>query len=53
MTKEIESINLIIEKSAEYGLVAEVVWSALLAIQKDPKLSVTEAIHSGHWEWCK
>lgn len=53
MSKEIEYIDFCLLEAEEYGLLAEVVSFALLAIKDDPTISITHAIDIGIDEWIK
>ena len=50
---EMEEIIIILEKSLDYELTAEVVWSALKAMKENPSLSIIRAINIGFEEWIK
>lgn len=51
--EEINHIHFCLMEAEKYGLMAEVVASALFAIKDDPKISIIHAIDIGIDEWIK
>ncbi len=50
---ELRAIAVYLEEAAEYGLEAEVVYTALKSMQEDPTLSPAQAVQLGADEWVK
>ena len=50
---DLRTIGAFLEEAAEYGLEAEVVYTALRHIQEDPSTSVTVAMQIAMDEWIK
>jgi hypothetical protein len=53
MTTDLEVINNQLTQAKAYGLEAEVVMTALMAMRRDPSLTIQEAIYIGYFEWIK
>ena len=50
---DLRAIGAFLEEAAEYGLEAEVIYTALRHIQEDPSTSVTVAMQIAMDEWIK
>ena len=50
---ELKAINNFIEEAAEYGLEAELIYTALLYMREDSSLSPSQAMKLGAEEWIK
>jgi len=53
MTTDLEVINNQLTQASKYGLENEVVMTALMAMRRDPSLTIQEAIYIGFFEWIK
>lgn len=53
MTTDLEVISNQLILAKEYGLEAEVVMTALIAMRRDPSLTIQEAMYIGFFEWVK
>lgn len=53
MTPDLEVINNQLIQARAHGLEAEVVMTALMAMRRDPSLTIQEAIYIGFFEWIK
>lgn len=53
MTTDLEVIENQLKLAKEYDLEAEVVMTALIAMRRDPSLTIQEAIYIGFFEWIK
>jgi hypothetical protein len=53
MTPDLEVIDLLLKQAKEHGLEAEVVMTALIAMRRDPELTIQEAMYIGFFEWVK
>jgi len=51
--EELRTIGTFLEEAAEYGLEAEVIYTALKNMQEDPSTSVTVAMQIAMDEWIK
>jgi hypothetical protein len=52
-TIEIRNISTALEAADEYGLLTEVVWSAMHYMKENPKATLCDAISYGLLEWVK
>lgn len=52
-TIEIRSISRELEIAKDYGLLTEVVWSALHYLKENPEVEPADAISYGLLEWIK
>ena len=50
MTTDLEVINNQLTQAKAYGLEAEVVMTALMAMRRDPSLTIQEAIYIGYFD---
>jgi hypothetical protein len=50
---ELDEVNEALKLASEYGLLAEVVWSALEYMKRQPDVTLTEAMQYGVSEWIK
>jgi hypothetical protein len=50
---ELKAISVFLEEAAEYGLEAEVIYTALKYMQEDSSISPSQAIQIGMDEWIK
>jgi hypothetical protein len=50
---EIRSITTALESADNYGLLTEVVWSAMHYMKENPKATLCDAISYGLLEWVK
>ena len=50
---DLRTIGAFLEEAAEYGLEAEVVYTALKSMQEDPTLNPSQAMQLGCDEWVK
>ena len=50
---DLKTIAAFLEEAAEYGLEAEVVYTALKHMQEDPNLTPAQAVQFGADEWIK
>ena len=50
---DLRTIGAFLEEAAEYGLEAEVVYTALKSMQEDPNLTPAQAVQLGADEWIK
>ena len=50
---EIKAIHSILQEAKEYGLEAEVIWSALNSLKNNPTQTPIEAMENGMNEWIK
>ena len=53
MTSDLEVIINQLQQASKYGLEAEVVMTALMAMKRDSSLTIQEAIYIGYFEWIK
>lgn len=53
MTTDLEVIKNQLIQARAYNLEAEVVMTALMAMRRDPRLTIQEAIYIGFFEWVK
>ncbi len=53
MATDLEVINNQLTQAKGYGLEAEVVMTALMAMKRDSSLTIQEAIYIGYFEWIK
>jgi len=53
MKPDLEVINNQLIQASKYGLEAEVVMAALMAMKRDSSLTIQEAIYIGYFEWIK
>jgi hypothetical protein len=53
MTPDLEVISNQLQQASKYGLEAEVVMTALMAMKRDSSLTIQEAIYIGYFEWIK
>jgi hypothetical protein len=53
MTPDLEVISNQLKQASKYGLEAEVVMTALMAMKRDSSLTIQEAIYIGYFEWIK
>ncbi len=51
--EDLRAIGVFLEEAADYGLEAEVVYTALKIMQEDPSISPAQAIQLGADEWVK
>ena len=51
--EDLNYISNIIKEAGEFGIEAEVVWSAMLALKKNPKMSISDAMENRRTEWLK
>ena len=51
--EELRTIGTFLEEAAEYGLEAEVIYTALKNMQEDPNLTPAQAMQFGMEEWIK
>lgn len=51
--RDLDYINRILRESKKHGLNAEVVWSALNAMKKNPDMDLAHAITIGYYDWIK
>lgn len=49
----IDIVNTFVSEAEKYGLVSEVVYSALQYMKDNPHRTIEDAINYGYWEWCK
>ena len=50
---ELRTIGVFLEEAAEYGLEAEVIYTAIKIAQEDPTITPVQAIKLGSEEWVK
>ena len=50
---DLQVVDAALKSAAEHGLEAEVVMFALMAMKRDPSLTIQEVILIGHDEWVK
>ena len=50
---ELKNISVFLDEAAEYGLEAEVIYTALKNMQEDPNLTPAQAMQFGMEEWVK
>jgi hypothetical protein len=50
---ELKTIAIFLEEAAEYGLEAEVIYTALKNMQEDSNLTPSQAMQFGMDEWVK
>lgn len=50
---EIRNISNALQTAGEYGLMTEVVWSAMHYMKQNPKATLCDAISYGLLEWVK
>ena len=48
----IDIVNTFVSEAEKYGLVSEVVYSALQYMKDNPHRTIEDAINYGYWEWC-
>lgn len=53
MQTDIKVINVLLDEAMNEGLEAEVIYSALKAMQEDPTLTPAQAFQEGMNEWIK
>jgi len=53
IVQDMEYIQSLLDESAEFGLISEVVFFALQAMKNNPKLTIAQAIQIGYNEWVK
>jgi hypothetical protein len=51
--EELKTIGAFLDEAAEYGLEAEVIYTALKNMQEDPNLTPAQAMQFGVEEWVK
>ena len=52
-TIEIRNISKALETAKDYGLLTEVVWSAMNYMKQNPKATLCDAMSYGLLEWVK
>ena len=52
-TVEIRDISSALEEAQNYGLLTEVVWSAMHYMKENPEATLSDAISYGLLEWVK
>ena len=52
-TIEIRNISKALKTAEDYGLLTEVVWSAMHYLKQNPKATLLDAISYGLLEWVK
>ena len=50
---ELKTISVFLDEASEYGLEAEVIYTALKNMQEDPNLTPSQAMQFGMEEWIK
>jgi hypothetical protein len=53
MLHEMAYVDSLLDESADYNLITEVVCSALDAMKNNPQLTIAEAIQIGYNQWVK
>ena len=51
--EDLQYINSLLDEAAEYGLMSEVVFTALQSMKENTSLTIQEAIQIGYNEWVK